>query len=32
MNQEHSDYKWINEPTADLHPYLVEMIKESKIF
>ena len=32
MNQEHSEYKWITEPTKDLHPYLVEMIKESKIF
>jgi ADP-ribose pyrophosphatase YjhB (NUDIX family) len=32
MNQEHSDYKWIKEPTKDLHPYLLEMIKESNIF
>ncbi len=32
MNQEHSEYKWINEPTGDLHPYLQEMITESNIF
>jgi len=32
MNQEHSEYKWITEPTMDLHPYLQEMIKKSKIF
>ena len=32
MNQEHSEYKWITEPNRDLHPYLQEMITESKIF
>lgn len=32
MNQEHSDYKWINQPTKDLHLYLQEMIKKSNIF
>ena len=32
LNQEHSEYKWITEPTMDLHPYLQEMIKKSKIF
>jgi hypothetical protein len=32
MNQERSDYKWLNQPTKDLHPYLQEMIKKSKIF
>jgi colanic acid biosynthesis protein WcaH len=32
LNEEHSEYKWINQPTKDLHPYLQEMIKESKIF
>ena len=32
LNQEHSEYKWINQPTKDLHPYLQEMITKSKIF
>ena len=32
MNNEHRDHKWINKPTPDLHPYLTEMITNSKIF
>jgi colanic acid biosynthesis protein WcaH len=32
MNNEHRDHQWITEPTPDLHPYLTEMITNSRIF
>ena len=32
LNNEHRDHKWVDEPTPDLHPYLTEMITNSKIF
>ncbi len=32
MNEEHDEYKWIQEINDDLHPYIVYMIKESGIF
>jgi hypothetical protein len=31
-DEQHSAYKWIKEPTEDLHPYLREMITRSGIF
>jgi len=32
LNDEHRDYKWISEITDDLHPYLIQMIREAEIF
>ncbi len=32
LNNEHRDHKWITKPTPDLHPYLQEMITNTKIF
>ena len=32
MNDEHRDHTWISKNMDDLHPYLKEMIKQSKIF
>ena len=32
MNDEHSEFKWVNNITEDLHPYLKYMIKKSDIF
>jgi colanic acid biosynthesis protein WcaH len=32
MDDQHSAYKWITEPTEDLHPYLKEMIEKAGIF
>lgn len=31
LNEEHRDYKWINETSSDLHPYIIEMIKNSGV-
>jgi len=32
MNDEHSDYKWLDSPPEDVHPLLRQMIHESNIF
>jgi ADP-ribose pyrophosphatase YjhB (NUDIX family) len=32
LNDEHSEYKWVLENDADIHPYVKSMIKTSKIF
>jgi ADP-ribose pyrophosphatase YjhB (NUDIX family) len=32
MNDEHDDYKWIRAIEDDTHPYIVNMVKKSRIF
>lgn len=32
LDAQHSAFKWISEPSEELHPYLKQMIKKSKIF
>ena len=32
LNDEHSDFRWISSVNDELHPYLIHMIRESKIF
>ena len=32
LDKQHREYKWINRMEAGLHPYLAEMIKNSRIF
>ena len=32
LDKQHRDYRWINRIEDDLHPYLVEMIKNTGLF
>lgn len=32
LNDEHSDFRWVSSVNDELHPYLIQMINESKIF
>jgi len=32
LNDEHSDFRWVSSVNDELHPYLIQMIRESKIF
>jgi len=32
LNDEHTDYKWVSECPDNIHSYLTEMVKASKVF
>jgi colanic acid biosynthesis protein WcaH len=31
LNEDHSDYKWIDKDTHEIHPYISEMLRKAKI-